>query len=75
MIKGIFAIVVFLAHASSYIKLSGSFEDIIFSKVIYAIGQTMVVMFFFYSGYGILESYRKNRIMTRCFSKEESLGR
>lgn len=59
-IKGIFIIIVFYSHILTYLNKS----DVIFSPLldipannfIRNIGQLMVVMFLFYSGYGIMES-------------------
>ncbi len=59
-IKGIFIIIVFYSHILPYLTNSGvSFSpilDIPANKVIRMMGQLMVVMFLFYSGYGVMES-------------------
>ena len=57
-VKGIFILMVFLSHFNSYIELDGRF-DTIYSKFFFIIGQAMVTMFLFYSGYGIMESIKK----------------
>ncbi len=57
-IKGIFILMVFLSHFNSYIELNGRFDGI-YIKFFYIIGQAMVTMFLFYSGYGIMESIKK----------------
>ncbi|MDO4413647.1 MAG: acyltransferase family protein [Erysipelotrichaceae bacterium] len=57
-IKGIFAVIIFLSHSRGYIEIGNSFLDHLFMLVMHAVGQSMVSMFFFYSGYGILLSYQ-----------------
>lgn len=62
-IKGIFILVVFLSHANGYIARSGyaynTLGDNLFTLFFSLIGQLMVVMFLFYSGYGVMESIKK----------------
>ena len=64
-IKGFFILLVFLSHIRGYISTSGvdwsySFYDWFLSKV----GQRMVAMFLFCSGYGVMESLqRKDRYL------------
>ncbi|MBQ9993179.1 MAG: acyltransferase [Clostridia bacterium] len=53
-IKGVFAYIIVLSHMLQYISTSGA--DNIARAAIVGIGQLMVTMFFFYSGYGIMES-------------------
>ncbi len=55
-IKGIFAFLIFFSHASTYIQFSGHWSDTYFLKIMGYIGQSVVALFFFYSGYGINES-------------------
>lgn len=61
-IKGFFIIIVFYSHILPYLTNSGvSFSpilDIPFNRIIRLTGQLMVVMFLFYSGYGVMESIR-----------------
>lgn len=57
-VKGIFILMVFLSHFNGYIDLAGKFDGI-YQKIIGIIGQAMVIMFMFYSGYGIMESIKK----------------
>ncbi len=59
-IKGIFTIVILYSHLRGYLPPQDDMPwiDSIFYTVINLIGQLMVVMFLFYSGYGILESYQ-----------------
>lgn len=62
-IKGIFIMIVFLRHISSYLLKNG-FEpkgilDNSFFLVDNLIGQLLVAMFLFYSGYGVMSSISK----------------
>lgn len=66
-IKGIFIALVFIKHVTPYILNSGYvFDDSFFSRAFLFIdaqvGQWIVAMFLFYSGYGIMESIRKKGI-------------
>ena len=78
-IKGFFIIVVFLRHITSFLYKNGyepkGILDYSYSIVDNLIGQLLVVMFLFYSGYGVMESvkakgakyvnsYPKKRILT-----------
>ena len=62
-IKGISILLVFISHASQYVSASGyQFSmpgDDVFLIIKSSIGQLCVVMFFFYSGYGIQWSIKK----------------
>lgn len=66
-IKGIFAIIILFSHLRGYTPLSNSFLDQSFSALLGYIGQLMVTMFFFYSGYGILKSYTKKDGYAKSF--------
>lgn len=66
-IKGIFAIIILFSHLRGYISLSDSFIDQSFNLLLGYIGQLMVTMFFFYSGYGILKSYIKKDGYAKSF--------
>lgn len=59
-IKGIFIVVVFFRHVSSYLLKIGfepkGFLDKSFFLVDNLIGQLLVAMFLFYSGYGVMRS-------------------
>lgn len=55
-IKGIFILLIFLTHSLQYIKASGyvfSGIDTLTQAILQFIGQLVVVMFLFYSGYGV----------------------
>lgn len=59
-IKGIFIIIVFFSHFKSYIDLNSAWSgDVTFYKYFSLIGQRMVTLFLFYSGYGVMESISK----------------
>ena len=62
-IKGIFIIVVFLSHIRPFILNSGydfnGTGDLLFRRFLGIFGQLMVVMFLFYSGYGVMESIKR----------------
>lgn len=73
-IQGIFIMLIFLSHAEQYFKLDSAY-DTAYAAVSEHMGQLVVVMFFFYSGYGMMESVKKkgssyvSRIMTQRFPK------
>ena len=62
-IKGIFILIVFISHIKNYIVDAGykyqGIGDTVFQTFFSLIGQLMVVMFLFYSGYGVMESIRR----------------
>lgn len=55
-VKGIFVVIVFFSHFQGYVRLSDHPLDAAFSAVNGCIAQLMVVMFLFYSGYGIFHN-------------------
>lgn len=61
-VKGFFIILVFLSHINQYILKSGyrpsSLGDEVYFHITSTVGQLMVVVFLFFSGYGIMESYK-----------------
>lgn len=59
-IKGIFVILVVFSHSSQYFTLNGVYDDpyIAFTRFL---GQMIVSVFLFYSGYGIMESLNKKK--------------
>ena len=58
-IKGIFVILVFFSHFRSYVDLGEHWYNYYFGTICSWIGQLMVVMFLFYSGYGIVKQIQK----------------
>lgn len=72
-IKGIFAIIILLSHLRSYIVIPESTGNRLFVTFLNILGQLMVTMFFFYSGFGIMESYRKKLNYAKGFLKNRVL--
>lgn len=72
-IKGFFIILVLFSHANSYLPKIQSILNTPFYFIIDHIGQLMVVMFFFYSGYGIMESYKNKNGYRVSFLKNRVL--
>lgn len=70
-IKGFWVMVVFFCHYSSYIELSQHTLNYLFLWLNSQIGQLCVVMFLFYSGYGIWCSYcvKPNYIKTFLWNR------
>ncbi len=72
-IKGIFVIIVLLSHVRQYIDLANDPYSAPFQRFMLFLGQLMVVMFLFYSGYGVLlglakkEGYVKTLPTKRAF--------
>ena len=57
-IKGIFVLLVFMKHAGDYVEITTA-GDLFAMKPIYYLGQLIVAMFLFYSGYGVYESVKR----------------
>ena len=57
-IKGIFIIFVFLSHVRTYAEYTLA-SDLFVIRILDYLGQLMVAMFLFYSGYGVFESVKK----------------
>lgn len=57
-VKGIFIILVFFSHFNSYVSFETSF-DLYYKDIVTGFRQTMVTLFLFYSGYGVVESINK----------------
>lgn len=61
-IKGIFILMVFVSHANGYIRDAGYsypyLSDTLFTAIKDYFGQLIVVMFLFFSGYGVMHSIR-----------------
>lgn len=58
IIKGIFVITVIFSHCSQYITLGGMYDEP-YLRFQGFLGQMIVAMFLFYSGYGVMESITK----------------
>ena len=77
-IKGFFILMVFLGHCVLTIKNAGhaflNVSDAWGERIWSEFGQLIVVMFLFYSGYGVMESYReKGRDYLRSFPRRRIL--
>ena len=59
-VKGIFIILVFFSHFNSYADFTWK-PDLIYNNIISLFSQTMVTMFLFYSGYGVMESIKNKK--------------
>lgn len=55
-IKGIFILLIFASHFSSYIPAYTQNIDILYWNIRIYLGQCVVAMFLFYSGYGVMKS-------------------
>ncbi len=71
-IKGVFAYIIVMSHMLQFIRVSSP-PDRFAQTVIVAIGQLMVAMFFFYSGYGINESCKSKPGYMKGFFKNRIL--
>lgn len=82
-VKGIFVFLIFMSHFLQYYTMSGPF-DMQYRGVRLFLGQLVVVMFWFYSGYGIYESVKrkgvsyindfpKNRVLKTLFHLDLAL--
>ena len=71
-IKGIFTVLVFLSHAISY--SAQPLANDIGARILSFLGQMIVVLFFFYSGFGIMEQYgRRGESYLKSFFKNRVL--
>lgn len=61
IIKGIFLCFVFMSHFKSYVTMETPYIDTLGVSFIQKMGQLMVTMFLFYSGYGIMESVKNKK--------------
>lgn len=60
-VKGIFVLLILLSHFSQYVELN-NYLDQPYIFVQKLLGQLVVAMFLFYSGYGIMESIKKKKM-------------
>ena len=60
-IKGIFVILILYSHGKGYIALDKTYLDAPYTAMQNHIGQMVVALFLFYSGYGIMEQIKKRR--------------
>ena len=71
-VKGFWVLAVFFSHFSGYVALTGALNSA-FLWVNRQIGQLCVVMFFFYSGYGIWISYQSKEDYLKTFVRHRFL--
>lgn len=71
-VKGFWVLAVFFSHFSGYVALTGALNSA-FLWVNRQIGQLCVVMFFFYSGYGIWTSYQSKEDYLKTFVRHRFL--
>ena len=67
MVKGIFTFLILFSHARGYLTLSDRWTDTVYLTVQDHLGQLIVAMFLFYSGFGIRESFRKKTHYAQTF--------
>lgn len=72
-IKGIFVIIVLFSHVRQYIKLTPDWYDKPFNSFMLFLGQLMVVMFLFYSGYGVTLGLAKKDGYVKTLISKRSL--
>ena len=60
-------------NGGAYIDMSEHFTDSFYNYFMLFLGQAMVALFFFYSGYGIIESHRDKPEYTKHFFKNRFL--
>ena len=58
-LRGVFIMLVMLSHFKGYCSPYTAAVDVIGGRISTELGQLIVVMFLFYSGYGVCESIRK----------------
>ena len=72
-IKGIFAVLILYSHMRQYLTLTDTFANNSYNAILKYIGQMMVTMYLFYSGYGLMESQRKKLNYRKNFPKNRLL--
>ena len=72
-IKGIFVVIVFFSHVRQYITVPQTGMNAMFYSILVFLGQLMVVMFLFYSGYGISVSVAKKDGYVKTIPKRRIL--
>ena len=60
-IRGVFAILILLSHMKGYLALNTGLFDKSFDFFFVMMGQLLVAVYFFYSGYGTMESYKHKK--------------
>lgn len=79
VVKGLFIGLIFMSHLQGYVRNSGyaynALGDHLMLSIQSHMGQLVVVMFLFYSGYGIMESYKhKGASYVKTMPRKRLLG-
>lgn len=69
-IKGIFAVIILFSHMRGYITTDSSIFDKGYVFILNWLGQLMVSLFFFYSGFGIMESLKSKADYRKTFFRK-----
>ena len=72
-IKGIFTVLILCSHIRGYLTLTDTWADLSYNSILDHLGQLIVAIFFFYSGYGIWESFRRKPNYVNSFFKNRFL--
>ncbi len=72
-IKGIFTMLILYSHIRGYIQPSDAWYNAYYSTILDYLGQLIVAMFFFYSGFGIWESFKRKPGYVHSFFKNRFL--
>ena len=72
-IKGIFTVLILYSHIRGYITMTDSWANISYNAVLDHFGQLIVAIFFFYSGFGIWESFKRKPDYVNSFFKKRFL--
>lgn len=72
-IKGIFTVLIFCSHVRGYITLTDNWWNAGYEAFFNRIGQLIVTLFFFYSGYGVWESQKSKPFYARTFFRRRFL--
>ncbi len=72
-IKGLFALIIFFSHCRGYLQLEPTLTNRLFNQFFLYLDQSMVALYFFYSGYGICESLKRKEGYRNRFLKHRFL--
>ena len=73
-VKGVFVLLVFLRHYKGYVTLERAIDQPFLTADV-KMGQLIVALFLFYSGYGVMESFRnKGEAYLRAFPRKRILA-
>lgn len=69
-VKGIFTVIILFSHMRGYITTDNSIFDTGHVSILNWISQLMVAIFFFYSGFGIMESFKSKAGYIKTFFRK-----